>query len=114
MIRSSRPPATTIPIPNGTYSYSFASTVVELLWWTWLPAIRTSRCGANGSESSVLGTIPARFSRHSLFTIARFPPALVPEYPSALCSASTSVITASQGLHAPMENPASGEPLAYE
>ena len=71
-IRSSRPPATTMPIPNGTYSYSFASTVVELLWWTWLPAIRTSRCGANGSESSVLGTIPARFFRHSLFTIARF------------------------------------------
>ena len=48
------------------------------------------------------GTIPARFSRHSLFTIARFPPAFVPENPRALCSASTSVITASHGLHAPM------------
>jgi hypothetical protein len=55
-----------------------------------------------GSESSVFGTIPARFSRHSLFTIARFPLELVPEYLRALCSASTSVTTASQGLHAPM------------
>ena len=41
--------------------------------------------------------MPAALSCQELFTIARFPPAFVPEKPSRLCAASTSVITASQG-----------------
>ena len=50
----------------------------------------------------MFGTMPAMLSRHSLFTIARSPPAFVPEYPMALCSASESVINAWQGSHCPM------------
>jgi hypothetical protein len=41
--------------------------------------ITASCCGGPSSLSSVLGTIPARLSCQSLFTIARSPPALVPE-----------------------------------
>ena len=41
-----------------------------------------SFCGANGRIERVRDD-PRRFSRHSLFTIARFPPAFVPEYPRA-------------------------------
>jgi hypothetical protein len=42
------------------------------------------------------------FIRHSLFTIERSPPAFVPLYPIALCSARMSVITAWHGKHCPM------------
>jgi hypothetical protein len=45
----------------------------------------------------VFGTIPARLFRHSEFTTNSDPPALVPLYPIALFSASTSVTTAWQG-----------------
>ena len=80
----------------------FVSAVVELLSCTKFPAITISRCGGSASESSVFGTMPARLNRHSLFTIARSPPAFVPLNPSALCSASTSRTTAWHGWHCPM------------
>ena len=91
-----------MPVPNVGYSRSFESAVVELLSCTKFPAISASCCGASRSESSVLGTMPAMLNRHSLFTIARSPLAFVPLNPSALCSASTSVITAWHGSHCPM------------
>jgi hypothetical protein len=53
-----------------------------------------SRSGGYSSESSVLGTIPDMFSRHSELAMTRSPPAFVPEYPSPFRSARTLVITA--------------------
>ena len=86
-MRLSRPPATRIPAPKRDVLVLLSVGRVGLLSWTWFPAITASRCGGYGSESSVFGTIPARFSCHSLFTIARSPPAFVPEYPERVVSA---------------------------
>jgi hypothetical protein len=37
------------------------------------------RCGANPSESSVFGRMPAAFFVHTEFLMSRLPPAFVPE-----------------------------------
>ena len=103
VIRLSRPPNTMIPFPNaGAHSAERIGAPRYPFAYTWFPAISAPRCGAAGSESSVFGTMPAALSCHELLTIARFPPAFVPEYPRRLWAASTSVITASHGLQPPM------------
>ena len=89
-------------MPNAGYVSASVGAPGFPLSCTSLPAITASRCGGYRSESSVLGTIPARLPNHSLFTIARSPPAFVPEKPAALFVDVTSVITAWQGEHCPM------------
>ena len=83
-----------------------------LLSWMWLFSMTVHdlvvECGqrpsCGGGASSLLsefGTMPARFLSHSEFLSTRWPPAFVPENPSAPFSEWAWLIVALQSGHAP-------------
>jgi len=66
----------------------------SLFAYIWLPTMLVD-CWGGFSLSRVFGKIPTLLNRQTESVTVRGPPVLVPEYPMALCSATTSEITAS-------------------
>src|SRR6266568_9238888 len=91
------PPPITMPLPMDGYSSTLAGASKLLLFSIRLFMIVVSYSGGFGSESSVFGAIPDMLLRQIESRITRSPPALVPEYPSALSSEMTCEIMARHG-----------------
>src|SRR5690242_4838659 len=110
---SNEPPEISMPVPTGALAeiplpgtFGLLLSCTWLFWitvqsWVVVPGQRPL-CGEGASSLlSELGRMPTRLLSHSEFWIVRWPPELVPEYPSGLFSAWTWSSVVLQSGHAP-------------